>query len=143
VKGASNPMSVAGSKIGDPAQSCGVWPWVAERRLKKNQRRMTPVKPAWIVGFAARAAHDRRRAKNRRGEISGTGLTIGRRFMGSNAEAGLSQGMAALDSAVRPENAEGKKTSREADRVQPDVCSATGKGSSRSVQLPRPAKADQ
>jgi hypothetical protein len=121
-------MSVAGSKTGDPAQSCEVWPWVAERRLKRNQRRMAPVKPAWIVGFAARAARDRRRAKNRKGEITDTGLTIGRHVTGSNAEAGSSQGMAALDSAVRPEDAEGKKTSREADRVQPDVCFATGKG---------------
>lgn len=86
------------------------------------------VKPVRIVGFAARAARDRHEAKNRRDETSRRELTFGSRVTGSNVEAGSSQGMAALDSAARPANVEGKKTSREAARVQPDASSATGKG---------------
>lgn len=69
-------------------------------------------------------------------------MTIGNRAIELNVEAGSLQGMAALDNAARPESVEGKKTSREAVRVQPDPMLRDGEGSIRSVQLAWPAKVD-
>jgi len=99
-------------------------------------------KPVWNVGLRRESHTLYTERKTVRTILKARGLTFGSPANGLNVEAGSSQGMAALDSAARPEHAEGKKTSREAVRVQPDPMLRDGEGSIRSVQLARPVNVD-